>query len=189
MCNIHISLSMYFYTFLADTADKKSHVAYSSNALEIRTNCLLIFVVLGNTQTFILSQKILLLRLSLRMDLRTFKWVSVVWCPTRCHCVTPGTRQRREEQSGKHRGSHGLLRVVDLGRIDTDSVLMWQLSVQHGRRAAPLGMCFVYKQTAPRRPGKRSVPADCWLQAANCHLVPARNYSYLASGESATLQI
>lgn len=76
--------------------------------------------------------------------------------------ITSRRGPRREEQSGKHRGSHGLLRVVDLGRIDTDSVLMWQLSVQHGRRAAPLGMCFVYKQTAPRRPGKRSVPADCW---------------------------
>lgn len=76
--------------------------------------------------------------------------------------ITSQRGPRREEQSGKHRGSHGLLRVVDLGRIDTDSVLMWQLSVQHGRRAAPLGMCFVYKQTAPRRPGKRSVPADCW---------------------------
>lgn len=108
--------------------------------------------------------------------------------PRRCHCVTPpATRQSqlpREDRgggkSGEHRGSHGLLRVVDLGRIDTDSVLMWQLSVQHGRRAAPLGMCFVYKQTAPRRPGKRSVPADCRLQAANyCHLVPARNYSGL----------
>lgn len=76
--------------------------------------------------------------------------------------ITSRRGPRREEQSGKHQGSHGLLRVVDLGRIDTDSVLMWQLSVQHGRRAAPLGMCFVYKQTAPRRPGKRSVPADCW---------------------------
>lgn len=132
------------------------------------------------------------------MDLWTFKWVSALFCmcmslagesqevslrDSSCYTSEPITPRLREDRgggkSGKHRGSHGLLRVVDLGRIDTDSVLMWQLSVQHGRRAAPLGMCFVYKQTAPRRPGKRSVPADCRLQAANCHLVPARNYSGL----------
>lgn len=191
MCNIHFSLSMYFYTYLADTADKKksTHVAYSSNELEIRTNSLIIFVVLGNTHTFILSQKILLFGLSLR----TFKWVSFLCCPlranpTRCHCVTPGTRQSQlppgEDRGGKSRAAstEAVTACCELSTsVALTRILFWCGNCLSNMAAAPRRSECALFINRPRRavPGKEA----CQLTAdAGCQLSPRSCSKLLLSG-------